>query len=409
MASQYSETKFILDFDDHSLFAEYFKTRDITGFSYTKQATKLLSKKKKQDAGIDEQIKKAIEAQPDKVQREIESDFRQIYRLANEQGSQNLMAEAGDQGKNVDKLLLSEMNNHDLSMWFFLKYPGVFEEAIAEQNFLDKGSWKRVPVVNKQLSLIESKKEKLEASLRQFFSGEARGKYCLVETFVKKDRAYIVAHLSDYPVQDMAPDEKTRSLKVAGMKRSIFGVYYIYKPSDERGQSVLEVSAKGGYGKQFNLLALFARDVLGMRLEDKHQTYDLNVFKRRNFTLSADPGEIEGWWLKSIELKAKDRNTKFKITVNDSDYQGADVMWRKLEDHNLHNMIQDMQIDRVDLQIKFPSTREHPKGTNTFYINWKDTCSLSDIDEWDQKAIALLRKSGIDVGFTEKNIKASNE
>ena len=88
------------------------------------------------------------------------------------------------------------------------------------------------------------------------------------------------------------------------------------------------------------------------------------------------------------------------ITTKDESRVGSETIWQKLHELQLDVKMSSLRLNRVDLKIKFKSTKKHPKGTKTFYITWKDTSSLNDIDDLDIKAGKVLKKSKIDCGFS---------
>src|SRR3989344_8223360 len=96
MAREYSEKAFILEIDDYSLVEEYFKNRNISGFSYTKDDKR---KKKQVAEEMAAKIEAVLRKQPEQIQQEIERDFSDINKLSHSKGTENLLAEAKD--KNI--------------------------------------------------------------------------------------------------------------------------------------------------------------------------------------------------------------------------------------------------------------------------------------------------------------------
>jgi hypothetical protein len=397
MAREYSEKSFLLEIDDYSLVEQYLRGRKITSFSYSKD------KKTKQDneAAV-EQIEGVLHAQPDEIQKEIERDFQHISNLSNEKGSQNLMAEATAKSVQLPIQQFTEMNPYDRALWFFNQHHDVFDEADAVQQFYDLNGWKRVPIPSKPIEFVLRKKDELATALKKYYEEkEARGKYGDVEMYPKGDRVYIVARLTDHAESDFVPDEKTGRLKKKGTRRPPFEIYYLYRLDEgEENGGELEIKARGGWQKQRDLLGVFAEAVFNHQLDDSKQTFNLELLKNENFTMVADPqDQMEWWWLKALELRTPDRLARIKITVGDNGKKGAQAMWDQLRRLHLDDTIGTMLINSADIQMKFKPTRKRQKGTATFYINWKDSCSLNSIDEFNVKARAILKKSKLDCGF----------
>lgn len=399
MAREYSEKAFLLEIDDYSLVEEYFKNRNINDFHHTKDEKK---KRKENAAEAAEKIEAVLRKQSETTQQEIERDFADINNLANEKGSQNLIAEAADQNVQVPLNTITDFNTYDRSLWFFNKYPNIFEGANAVQQFYDLNGWKRVPVPSKTIDFVVGKKGELGETLKKYYAKEARGKHCFVDCYRKKDRIYVVAGVSDYATSDIRFDEKTGKIDKRGTRRPFFEIYYLYRP-DEGDGGELEIKAKGGWKKQKDLLGIFAKSVFGIELDDSQQTFDLTLLKDKNFTIASDAeDQMEWWWLKSLELITPDRN-RIKLIVKDDKRAGVAAMWKLLNQLNLDDKMQNMIINNADFQFKFTTSRKYQKGTATFNVNWKDRCSLNSIDEMHLKARTLLKKSKLDCGFTQKN------
>lgn len=397
MAKEYSEKSFLLEIDDYSLIEQYLRARGITDFSYIKPATK-----KKNTEETTALIEEVLRKQDDEHQQEIECDFQRINNLSNEKGSQNLMTEATEQSITLTAAQAIEQNPHDRSLWFFLNHPNVFDQADAVQQFYDLNGWKRVPVPSKSIDFVLGKKDALIDALKKHYGEkEARGKYGDVEMYPKADRVYVVARLTNYAESNFIPNEKTGRVKKEGTRRPIFEVYYLYRPSKgEDNGGELEIKARGGWQKQRDLLAVFIQAVFNQELDDSKQTFNLELLKSPNFTMVADPNDqMEWWWLKSLELRTPDRLTRIKITVSNDTRGGVNPMWDQLHRLNLADKVSSMLINNAEFQIKFKPSTKRQKGTASFNINWKDSCSLNSMDEFNIKARTVLKKSKLDCGF----------
>jgi hypothetical protein len=387
MAKQYSTNGFLQSIDDYSYVEQYFRNRSINDFSYTKNTDK--KAKKQNDEQAIKNITDIIAKKDEDTQQEIERDFSDINKLSDDKGIDNLLNEAKDQNVNppVDALV---QNGHDVSFWFFNNHKKVFDEASAVQEFLTSG-WKRVPVPSKSVDIVEKSKDALADALRAYYQKKdaGLGKGCLIDVYQKKDRVYVVAYVSARGVNDVIPDENNDKKLKKSTRRESIEIYYLYLQGDEKDGGELEIKTKGGFTTQKELL------------EDTKQKYDLDLLKDKNFALNYDTeDEVEGWWLKGLDLRTPDGQTKISITIKDESRVGSETMWQKLNDLLLANKMSSLRLNRADMKIKFKPTKKHPKGTKTFYITWKDTSSLNDIDDLDIKAGKVLKKSKIDCGFS---------
>jgi len=398
MARGYSEKAFILEIDDYSLVEEYFKNRNIDGFSYTKD-----DKKKKRQ--VAEEMAAKIEAvlgkQPEQIKQEIDRDFSDINKLSDSKGTENLLAEAKDKNITYPADILLKHNGHEIAFWFFNKHKDIFDGANAVQEFFTSG-WKRVPVPNKPITTIEKNRAALEQALKTYYQNkdEGLGQRCLVDVYPKKDRVYVVAYVSARGTNDIIPDEKSEGKLKKSTRRESIEIFYLYLQGDNDNGGELEIKARGGYTTQSELLGVFSQSVLNHTLDDTKQKYDLELLRDKNFSLVWDTeDEVEGWWLKGFHLRTPDGQTKIIVTIKDESRIGTETMWQKFSSFQLVEQMSVLRIDRADMKIKFKPTKKHPKGTKTFYITWKDTSSLNDIDDLDVKAGQILKKSKLDCGF----------
>lgn len=399
MAKQYSMNGFLQSIDDYSYVEQYFRNRGINNFTYTKNSEKKL--KKHSDEQAIKNITEAITKQNEETRQEIERDFSEINKMSDDKGIDNLLKEAGDQNINPPANVLLQ-NGHDVSFWFFNNQKNVFDEASAVQEFLTSG-WKRVPVPSKDVSVIKKNKDNLEKALRDYYNKKdaGLGKGCLVDIYEKKDRVYVVAYVSARGINNVIPDEKDETKLKKDTRREYNEIYYLYLQGDEKDGGELEIKTKGGFSTQKELLEVFSKAVLNHTLDDTKQKYDLDLLKNKSFALNYDTDdEVEGWWLKGLDMRTPDGQTKMYITVKDESRVGSETIWQRLSDLQLAGKMGSLRLNRADMKIKFKPTKKHPKGTKTFYITWKDTSSLNDIDDLDIKAGQVLKNSKIDCGFS---------
>jgi len=396
MAKQYTLNGFLYGIDDYSLVEQYFRSRGIGDFSYSKKESR------RSDEHAIKDIVDAVQKQTEEIQQEIERDFTDINKLSDDKGTDSLLAEATDQGVTPPASILDH-NGHEVAFWFFNNHRSVFDGANVVQEFFTSG-WKRVPVPNENIDVVSRNKDALAEALRTYYqkTDKGLGKRCLVEVYPKKDRVYVVAYVSARGVNDVIPDEKDEKKLKKSTRRESIEIYYLYlRGVDDEDGGELEIKSKGGYTTQGELLGVFSQAVLNHKLDDTKQKYNLEPLKNRNFSLVYDTeDEIEGWWLKGLELKTPDFQTKIKLTIKSENKTGVETMWEQLRSLQLADKMGSLRLDRADMKIKFKPTKKHPKGTKTFYITWKDTSSLNDLDDLDIKAGQVLKKSKIDCGFS---------
>ncbi len=191
---------------------------------------------------------------------------------------------------------------------------------------------------------------------------------------------------------------------ITGTRENIGKKKYDEKTFGDRKISmIVEKQNKGGWKKQRDLLGVFAQTVFGIVLDDSKQTFNLELLKGENFAIVSDPEDQMEWWrLKMVELSTPDRISRIRLVVSDESRAGTFALWNLLRQLNLADKMHQMIINSADIQMKFKPNRKYQKGLVTFNISWKDRCTLNSIDETHLRARALLKKSKLDYGFTQK-------
>lgn len=382
-----------MEINAYPLLGEYFKKQELHQFDFLQgELDKKLAVK------TVEKIEEEMQKLDTKKKTEVERDFSEINKLSSEQGASNLLDEATGQGVQAPVDVFVDYANHDKALWFFVHHPNIFNEAVAVQQFLDLNGWKRVPVPSKSIDFVAGKKEAIKEAFQEHYKSELRGDYCFVDAYTKKDRVYVVVGVQDYAQSDITAENGKINKK--SVRRPFFEIYFLYRPKNEENEGELEIKARGGWKRQSELLKVFCAAVFDIELDDSKQTFNLNLLKDASFDISGD-SDLEWWKLKSVEFRTTNRKTVFRVAVSDDSYAGVAGIWSFLRKYKLDYDVQNMLVNRADFQMKFAPTPKHPRGTISFYINWKDTCQLNSIDELHIKAHKLLKKSGLDCGFTQ--------
>ena len=104
-----------------------------------------------------------------------------------------------------------------------------------------------------------------------------------------------------------------------------------------------------------------------------------------------------------LEFIGDKKKVKLTIPSKDASRTGTSDMWALLNTLGLDQKLNQIRINSVELSIRFknPSGKRSTK-TVPFSINWKDTCSLGNLDEFERKANKILETSHIDYGFTQE-------
>lgn len=332
---------------------------------------------------------------------DVDRDLATINRMATERGISLLNDLAQKYGASLDLEDYLDDGFHDRALFYFLEKKELFKEAVAIDEFYDQHGWKRHTAPNVETSVIENKKEELRTAFEKIFRADTRGRYCFVETYPRENMLYTVITFEDYP--QVEPQIKKGQVDRLSVYRPLKEVYFLYTPSDEE----LQIKYRGSWQEREEYLATFLKVVFNKELEKMGRTYNLDAFKSPTFSL--DFGEltydVESWVLRVIDLEFKGDKKKVRLTIpsKDASRTGTSDMWMLLNILGLDQKLNQIRINSVELSIRFknPSGKRSTK-TVPFSINWKDTCSLGNLDEFERKANRILETSNIDYGFTQE-------
>lgn len=325
-----------------------------------------------------------------------------ISRMATERGISllNNLAKAYNDIDGLEKNL--DGGFHDRALWFYLEKNGIFNEAVAIDEFYDQQGWKRHPAPKKSMSVIQNKKDVLRAEFSKIFRDESRSRNCIVEMYKREECLYIVVSFEDYP-QVASQMKDDGEIDRAGFFRPLKQIYFLYTPEDEE----LQIKYNGPWEERDKYLETFLRVAFDKPLQDAKQTFDLEPLKNPNFNLNygKHAEAVESWLLKFMDLEVAGTKNKIKLSVpaKSATKTGAGDMWDLLGFLNLAGRMGELRINQVEIAIRFrdPNGRNGVKSVS-FKINWKDNCTLCKLNGFEKMTEEILQTSKINYGFGKK-------
>ncbi len=333
----------------------------------------------------------------------IDKDLVTVNRMSSERGVSLLNEMAQKKGELVELQEYLDEGFHDRALFFYLQKSEIFKEAITIDEFFDQQGWKRYPVPKKSFDTIEGKKEELRKEFEKMFKEETRGRTCLVDMYRYGALLYTVITFEDYP--QVGPQmDASGEVDRMGFFRPLKQVYFLYTPDDDE----LQIKYRGNWQELEKYLTAFLRIVFNKPLEKMGRTYNLDVFKNRNFIpdYGEHAGIVEMWILRLMDLEfiGSKKKVLLKVPVKNATKTGMDDMWDLLDTLGLSRRMNEIRINKVDASIRFKNSKSKTGATTKpFFINWKDTCSLGTLDEFERMANKILETSKIDNGFGKKN------
>jgi len=335
----------------------------------------------------------------------IDRDFTLVTKLATDRGVQLLHDQAMARGEEVQLDEYIDSNVYDRSLFYYLHKPELFKEAAAVDEFYDLSGWKRFPVSKKMsFAKVQEKSEDLKQEFEKIFREEARGRYCFVEMYPHDEKLYIVISFQDYPQTSPQLDDEKGEFNRMGFYRPWKEIYFLYTPD----QDELQIKYKGSNAEKDRYVQKFGNVVFNGSIDTSKRSYDIAKFKDKNFALNLNgyTREVAEWSVRALHLQFSGSGMKIALQVpaRKATDSGTTDIWSLISHCRLENRMNELLVDRVDLVIKFndDSARGGVRSV-PFSINWKDTCTLNGIEDFDRKAQEILKNSGIDNGFTEED------
>jgi len=341
-------------------------------------------------------VYREIQRASDAIRRQIDRDFREIYKMADDGGSQILLDEGRDPHHRVDlSEKFSQMSgNLERAFYVFLEHPRVFHVAQRFHYADSLGRWEKWQgLPEAEPSTDRAGCDRLAADISAFYSRrEGRGHRCQVDHYRRGSRLYWFAYPEDYGESRLVWEEK--ELKTA-TQHPAFEVIFVY---DEE-KRWLDLFARGRAQTKRDLRVVFGRAILGADLTDFDDgvTYELNGLLSRNFQFAVAPEDgIEQVYLRALRIRVMGQgNRRITLEANPKeDPNGVrDMLQAILEAQRIPANL--VVADRARLQFVFREEAGRRRRL-TVNISHPRTCSLKH-DPEDEVVRQLLQRWGIDV------------
>ncbi len=386
MARQYQPRKFFRQ-SPNSLLEQYFKIKGVLAEVNFEELT---------EAKI-EPVYAAWLALPEKENRDIEKDFREIDSMATEGGTKAIIDEAGSHGEELGPVLSELDSFHDRAFWTFLNRPDYWKGAV-QFHYADNipsSHWRKRKNIPKNLALVEPEDiGRLEQAISNYFHHkEGRGKNCRVECYQRNNLDYFFAYPEDYA---QASIEWVENNFERPPRNPAFEVIYVYSQSD----GTLDVFLRGNKKPITDLQKIFAENILDTELgadQKDEKVYHLNPLKQRNFQFVYEPGSgIEDVRVNKLRLSSIAGRKERIILEADPTYHPEAVfdLLDKLLNQSMR--LSSYNITQVGLKVFFSPAAGSLKGKiRCFDITYPNSCNLKQ-DGRDLIIRKMLDDSGLE-------------
>jgi hypothetical protein len=316
---------------------------------------------------------------------EVYSDFDLVTALADDQGIQAILDEAGYHHLDLTDAFESMPGPFDKALWTFLEHRSVAEVAyrFCEAERFPASYW-----VRRREGLLGAKPNddpdslaKLGDALASYFRlKEGRGRECLVDVYRRGTKLYYFAFPEDYAQTTL---EYTGSKKLERRAhRPIFQLVFVCDP--ELG--ALDTFFRGSRAARLEIETIFSRVILGSELDPwrDDRLYDLNVFKRRDVRFVYDPASgIQDIRVKLLRMSLLGGGSRRVVLEADigvdrgAVYDLLDELFVGTDDGPRGGFpLALANITRVGLLVSFSPGGRRGRHTKTFYLTYPNGCTL---------------------------------
>lgn len=343
-------------------------------------------------------VVEAYENAPEQIRRKIDTDFRNIHKLADEGGIKTLIEVGQSQFHDIDFVSVFDGAEGHVERAFiaFLNHPEAFEEACHFHYADTIGHWrkrKRLPKMLKQPD--EESRARLSKALSEYYrQKEGRGHGCEIEYYKRGDRHYWFARPEDYAVSTLIYDEEHKLSKQT--QRPAFEVIFVYSESERS----LDIRANGSKETLLDLQTIWGRAILECELGDPPAdsvVYELDALRNRDFQFTLEPEDrVSEVRVKRLKLKVmgSEHRITLEVPARRDPTEIYDLLERVLRGLDLSNDL--LRVVSAGIQLVFPGVGTRREEKLTFNVSHPDSCSLK-CEPKHEIAKNLLKRWKLDV------------
>jgi hypothetical protein len=344
---------------------------------------------------------KAVMALPLHQRVEVDTDFRDIFALADRNGTRIMTELASSMEPGLVDLLGCMENHYERAMWLFLyrnRSPNDLFHACRLSAELRKLSFPKskrlVGLPHQDPAHDQATCQALAAGLSEWYRRQGRGDRCLVEYHYRAnpDRHCFFAFADDYSgaLLTLGQDGLARQ-----SVRPVFEICFVFYPDE----GVLELAAPGRAREVAALQDLFCRTTLGLNRRPTAQgriVYNLDGLLNPGFSFATDPEDgIDLVELLAVELMDcnSPRHRVWLMKPAGSTDTLDDLIARFCRGEGLSR--ESVAIRQVRLRLTFRGDGQmNRNSTKTFMVSSPDGTSLKDGPR-DQIARKYLKRWNI--------------
>ena len=303
----------------------------------------------------------------------VEAHFKAINDLTPEAGIEMLIEKACDQGLELPDNR-EEYSTYDLSTWFYLNHPELFQDTLTKYDLWDTSGWLDVYIQNSNQNNIRQKNNELQEAIQEYiFEKRSVRKHCVVKLHERDDgKITYVAFPQGFAKLEIGYGNSGQ-LDSQQVTQPVEHVYFTY----DEATSMLSVKAKGGKPVKQKYAQLFTVSVLGQKVEFmQNKVFDLNKITDPDFEMPTE-ADVERVLVKSIALLRMDGTARYTLDVfDDGSATGLEGVRKHLQ--TLNHPERGCYVAQARIYAKFRNPPKGTRGTVTVQLGWPNSHNFAD-------------------------------
>jgi hypothetical protein len=335
----------------------------------------------------------------DAARQQMTEDFRNITLLASPAGKIAIIDEAAFHGESDGfAQRLAELEDfHACAFWTYLERHDYWDGALffAAADTRPRRYWRKrinMPAFGRRVAGPDA--AALGEALGQLFmEREARGAYCIVDSYHRGERDYYFAYPQDHRQTSIEYDEGQMTKRAYN---PAFEVILVHNDVDR----TLSIWHQGQAERVKDLQVAFARAVLNVDIPRDSprdtRVYDLGMFARPDFQLAglAKHG-IERAEVRRLRLHVL-APYKHSIIVDIGAEAPSHVLFDRIKAATQGLDASAIRVSQAGVRVTFElKSNDMKQRVRTFDLNWPNSCSLHN-DGYDVVIQRMLVENGIE-------------
>lgn len=331
------------------------------------------------------------------------TQLSQVNELSAYAGAE-LLKEAAKKGKVKLPEKFDDFSIKDTALWFYMNEDSLFNQTATKYELQDTVGWKDIFVPQISNAKVSRKRNVFTLALQKHLQdNESKGRYCIVEKYLKNGNIFFVAQPQDYARSDVTYSDATK-INNKIIRKPIFKIFFRYDPKI----GMLSVKSTAGRAKDKikNYQKIFCKHVLNHEVNFEDQKiFDLNLIKDEHFSLPTKP-EVEYVKIRSATLLYYDRSLKITLDLNQDSRSGLDDFHYRVK--QLRIPLDFVNVVSAKFYFNFKKPASLSKGlrtTVTAQVSFPNSHNFAD-KTFHNKAREYLKEWGITKKHDEKIVAA---